>query len=225
MKKPYSLLTFSIVFVLFFTCPTHAQTRYVTDSFEVMMRTGPSVKKKINKVLKSGVKVEVVEADSGNNYSKVKVESGQTGYVLTRYLSGEEPAKDRVAYLQSVLEKLKAKPDELQALLVSAQEQSQVLLEENTALKNDLTKTDEEFRKLKLISGNEIDLANSKQRLENDNRKLELKLDELRLENIALKDNADYVRNLTMTGILLLGLFLGWVLSRYGKQRRSSWGS
>jgi len=52
-----------------------------------------------------------------------------------------------------------------------------------------------------------------------------LQLDDIRIQNQALKDNADYVRNLTMTGILVLGLFLGWILSRSGKRRRNSWGS
>ena len=218
---------FSIVTLTFviFLADAQAQTRYVTDSFEIMMRTGPSVKKKIIKALKSGVRVEIIEADSGNSYSKVKIDSGQTGYVLTRYLNQQEPAKDRVVYLEGVLEKLKAKPEELQSLLVSSQEQSQALLNENTQLKSDLSNISEELRKLKQISGNEISLANSKQSLESERQQLLLSLDEMRLQNKALKDNADYVRNLTMTGILLLGLFLGWVLSRYGKQRRNSWGS
>jgi len=56
-------------------------------------------------------------------------------------------------------------------------------------------------------------------------QQLLLQLDDIRIQNQALKDNADYVRNLTMTGILVLGLFLGWILSRSGKRRRNSWGS
>jgi len=191
-----------------------------------MMRTGPSVKKKIIKVLKSGEALQVIEANSGNDYSKVKVANGSTtGYVLTRYLNREESAKNRVIYLEGVLEKLKSKPEELQSLLASSQEQNQALLTENTELSAGLKATTKELKEIKKISRDAINLSDRNKRLESEAQELLLQLDDVRIQNQALKDNADYVKNLTMAGVLLLGLFLGWVLSRQGKQRRNSWGS
>ena len=226
MKNPLrflSLLCFSFTLLM---GNAQAQTRYVTDSFEVMMRTGPSVKKKIIKVLKSGAALEVIEADSGNDYSKVKVARGNTtGYVLTRYLSREESAKNKVIYLEGVLEQLQSKPDELQSLLASSQEQNQALLSENTELSSNLKKVTNELNEIKKISSEAINLSDRNKRLESEAQGLLLQLDDVRIQNQALQDNANYIRNLTMAGILLLGLFLGWVLSRQGKQRRNSWGS
>ena len=226
MNKSIRLLPILCFVFTLFVSNAQAQTRYVTDSFEVMMRTGPSVKKKIIKVLKSGEALELIEADSGNDYSKVKVANGNTtGYVLTRYLNNQESAKNRVIYLEGVLEKLKSKPEELQSLLASSQEQNQALLTENTELSTGLKSATEELNEIKKISRDAINISNRNKLLESEAQELHLQLDDMRIQNEALQDSADYVKNLTMVGILLLGLFLGWVLSRQGKQRRNSWGS
>ena len=226
MNKSIRLLPILCFVFTLFVSNAQAQTRYVTDSFEVMMRTGPSVKKKIIKVLKSGEALELIEADSGNDYSKVKVANGSTtGYVLTRYLNRQESAKNRVIYLEGVLEKLKSKPEELQSLLASSQEQNQALLTENTELSTGLKSATEELNEIKKISRDAINISNRNKLLESEAQELHLQLDDMRIQHEALQDSADYVKNLTMVGILLLGLFLGWVLSRQGKQRRNSWGS
>ena len=226
MNKSIRLLPILCFVFTLFVSNAQAQTRYVTDSFEVMMRTGPSVKKKIIKVLKSGEALELIEADSGNDYSKVKVANGSTtGYVLTRYLNRQESAKNRVIYLEGVLEKLKSKPEELQSLLASSQEQNKALLTENTELSTGLKSATEELNEIKKISRDAINISNRNKLLESEAQELHLQLDDMRIQNEALQDSADYVKNLTMVGILLLGLFLGWVLSRQGKQRRNSWGS
>jgi len=226
MKHSINTLTIAIfLLTVFVSSLAQAQTRYVTDSFEIMMRTGPSVKNKIVKALKSGAEVDILKADSGNGYSQVKTEKGEIGYVLTRYLSTNASAKNRVVYLEGVLEQLQSKPKEIQALLAKSQEQNQSLLSENTKLKVSLKSTSSELANIKEISSDAVNIANRNTRLEGEVQQLLLQLDDVRIQNEALKDNADYVRNLTMAGILLLGLFLGWILSRSGKQRRNSWGA
>ena len=228
MNKNTSLYLTCIVFFacLFSSTASIAQTRYVTDSFEVMMRTGPSVKNKIVSVLKSGAQLNTLKVDAGNGYSQVKTSKGDIGYVLTRYLSSEESAKNKVVYLEGVLAKLKSKPQEIQALLARSEEQNEGLTVENGSLTTKLNSTSKELARIKEISRDAVKIANRNVRLEGEVQQLLLQLDDLRIQNETLKDNADYTRNLTMAFILLLGLFLGWILSRSGnKQRRNSWGS
>jgi len=189
------------------------------------MRTGPSVKNKIVKALKSGTQLDTLKADAGNGYSQVQTDKGDIGYVLTRYLSEEDSAKNRVVYLEGLLAKLKSKPKEIQSLLAKSQEQNEVLLNEKNSLTSKLQTTSSELKRIKEISSDAVKIANRNVRLEGEVQQLLLQLDDVRIQNETLKDNADYVRNLSMAGILLLGLFLGWVLSRQGKQRRDSWGS
>jgi len=204
---------------------TTAQTRYVTDQFEIMLRTGPSIQNKIVRALKSGQRIEVLRVDSGNGHSQVQTSQGEIGYVLTRFLSDNPSARNRVSYLEGQLNKLRSKPGELQALLASSQEENQLLIGENTKLTNTLSTTSAELAKIKEVSSDAVNISQRNARLEGEVQQLLLQLDEVRIINQSLKDNADYVERLTMAGILLLGLFLGWILSRSGKQRRNSWGS
>jgi len=125
-----------------------------------------------------------------------------------------------------VLAKLKSKPQEIQALLARSEEQNEGLTAENGSLTTKLNSTSKELARIKEISRDAVKIANRNVRLEGEVQQLLLQLDDLRIQNETLKDNADYTRNLTMAFILLLGLFLGWILSRSGnKQRRNSWGS
>lgn len=203
----------------------YAQTRYVTDEFEIMMRTGPSIQNKIVRALKSGTRIEVLREDSGNGHSQVQTSQGEIGYVLTRFLSPSPSARNRVRYLERQLKTLRSKPGELQALLASSQEENQILIGENSRLTNQLANTRSELDKIKEVSKDAVNLSERNVRLEGEVQQLLLQLDDIRIQNETLKDNANYVRNLTTAGILLLGLFLGWVLSRSGRQRRDSWGS
>lgn len=215
-----SLLIFS-----FASVNARAQTRYVSDEFEIMLRTGPSIQNKIVRALKSGQRIEVLRVDSGNGHSQIQTPEGEIGYVLTRFLSDNPSARNRVSYLEGQLKKLRSKPGELQTLLANSQEENQLLIDENTKLTSTLSTTSAELAKIKEVSSDAVNLSQRNVRLEGEVQQLLLQLDDIRIQNETLKDNANYVRNLTMAGILLLGLFLGWILSRSGKQRRNSWGS
>jgi len=227
MIKRTSCFSIAIVAILALisSSAVSAQTRYVTDSFEIMMRTGPGVKNKIIKALKSGTKIEVLREDAGNGHSQVRTQGGEIGYVLTRFLSSQDSARNQVLYLESLLKDIKSKPQELQARLLKSQEENQILIKENTSLTTQLKQAQDELSQIKEISSDAVKIAAENERLKAEEQQLYLQLDDFRIQNQTLKDNANYVRNLTMTGILLLGLFLGWVLSRSGKQRRNSWGS
>ena len=222
-SRPFSLL--SCLLLIIFSAWAQAQTRYVTDEFEIMMRTGPSIQNKIVRALKSGTRIEVLREDSGKGHSQVQTAQGEIGYVLTRFLSTKQSARNRVRYLEGQLKTLRSKPGELQSLLANSQEENEILIGENTRLTNQLTGSSAELKQIKEVSKDAVNLSERSIRLESEVQQLLLQLDDIRIQNETLKDNADYVRNLTMAGILLLGLFLGWVLSRSGKQRRNSWGA
>jgi SH3 domain protein len=202
----------------------YAQTKYVTDDFEVMLRTGPSIKNKIVRALRSGTRIEVLRLDAGNGHSQVQTSGGKIGYLLTRCLSEKPSAHNRVSRLESQLAKLRSEPDEVRTLLAESLEQNQSLIEQNVLLTNSTQTANSELLKIKDLSGDEIELSSKNQELESEVQHLLLQLDDTRIQNAALKDNSERVRNLVGVGILLIGLFLGWVLSKAGS-RRNSWGS
>ena len=203
----------------------YAKTRYVTDIFEVMLRTGPSIQNKIVRVLPSGTRIEVLHQDSGNGHSQVQVSSGEVGYLLTRFLIDEPSARNRLRRVESQLAELRSDPDDLRALLARSQDQNQELIAQNLSLTNAEQSATMELENIMEMSADVVRISSQNQELESEVQQLLLQLDDIRIQNEALRDNSERTRNLLGIGVLLLGLFLGWVLSISGRRNRNSWGS
>jgi SH3 domain protein len=97
-----------------------AETVYVTENFEITMRTGPGSDRKIISLVQSGKALEILE--KGEEWSMVRTLNGKEGWVLNRYLSPNQPSAmvlDRVRQDYDVLnakyESLKETFDELEA--------------------------------------------------------------------------------------------------------------
>ena len=225
MKNTINVLSMLLLVLAFLISPARAETNYVTDNFEVMMRTGPSVQNKIVKPLPSGTRIEVLRTDSGNGHSQIQVASGEIGYILTRFISDKPSARNRLVRMQKQLTQLRSEPNDLRSLLAASQEENELLISENVRLTDVASKASTELENIKNISGKVINISAHNQKLESEVQQLLLQLDDIRIQNEALKDNSERVRNLLGMGILLLGLFLGWVLSISGRRNRNSWGS
>ncbi|NNC99528.1 MAG: TIGR04211 family SH3 domain-containing protein [Gammaproteobacteria bacterium] len=200
-------------------------TNFVTDDFEVMMRTGPSIQNKIVRPLRSGTSIEVLREDSGNGHSQIKLSSGEIGYMLTRFITDKPSARSRLRAVEEQLAQLRSEPNEIRSLLADSQSENQLLIAQNIDLTNAAQAAEAELEEIKAISGNVIKLSAQNQKLESEVQQLLLQLDDIRIQNEALKDNSERVRNLLGIGVLLLGIFLGWVLSISGRRNRNSWGS
>ncbi len=219
------VLTAIVFGVTIYSSISSAQSGYITDTLEVMMRSGPSNKNKIIKILESGDRMDIIQADVGNNHSEVRIADGTTGYVLKRYITDTPSAKSRVASLESKLAQLRAKPGELQALLATAQEDNQSLIEQNTGLTAKLRTTTEELDNIKRVSSDAVNIANRNTKLEDEVQQLLLQLDDIRIQNKGLKDQSAQRWFLLGGGAILFGLFLGWLLSISKRTRRQSWGA
>ena len=211
--------------LLFSASGLFAQTRYVTDDFEIMLRTGPSIQNKIIRTLHSGDRLEILRDDAGNGHSQVQTSSGEIGYTITRFLTNTRSARSRVARMEKQLSELRSEPGKLQTLLASSQDENRELIEQNLNLTNRFTTVSDELDRIKKAAGNAINLAAQNERLETEVQQLLLQLDDIRIQNETLKDQSDRMDRLITVGILLLGLFLGWILSISGRRRRNSWGS
>ncbi len=217
--------------VLLFICTTllglsaHAQTRYVTDDFKVMLRTGPSVQNKIVDSLNSGKRLEVLREDAGNGHSQVQTADGKIGYVLTRFLSVNPSSRSRVKYLEGQLKKLRSKPGELQALLATSQEENQELITRNLTLTNQFKQASQELTRIKEVSADAVNLSQRSAKLESEVQQLLLQLDDIRIQNEVLKDQSAKRWYVLGGGTVLIGLLLGWILSIAKRPRRQSWGA
>ena len=101
-KKQLSKTIQSGLIVILFMMSQYAlaANKYVTDVFEVTMRSGTSTSNSIVLLLESGDKVNVLEEDLASQYSLVETEDGKKGYVLSRFLDEMPSAKQRLLELQ-----------------------------------------------------------------------------------------------------------------------------
>lgn len=214
-----------ISLLLFLPFSATAETNFVTDEFEIMLRTGPSVQNKIIAALPSGTSLQVLRGDAGNAHSQVQTQAGEIGYVLTRFLSDVPAAKNRLKALESQLKQLQSKPNEIRSLLLAAQTDNRKLSQENRQYQDDFNKIKADYDRLRSISKDSANLADDNQRLNSEVQQLLLQLDDIRIQNESLKDNSE--RKWFMLGAFAVGvgLFFGWILSFAKKRRRnvSSW--
>jgi len=216
---------FCFLLSLCFVQPSSAQTRYITDDFEIMLRTGPSIQNKIIRPLRSGTPIELLREDSGNGHSQVQTRNGEIGYVLTRFISTNPSARSRVQYLQKQVTQLKSDPDQIRSALAESQEQNQNLISENSELTEQLSSTTVELKKIQDVSANAVNISTKNERLEAEVQQLLLQLDDIRIQNEDLKDQSQRLNKLIGGGFVVLGIFLGWILSISGRRSRNSWGS
>jgi SH3 domain protein len=196
-----------------------AETVYVSEDFEITMRTGPGTDRKIISLVQSGKALEIIE--KGEEWSMVRTLNGKEGWVLNRYLTASQPCAmvlDRVRQDYDVLaakfEDMKTKFDELNAqkkVTDADLSQSQQDRDELSAAYETLRKESSEFLKLKK---RHQEVASD---LETE-RTRSAKLDE---ENLQMKRNRIIQWVLTGGGIMLVGFFIGLFSSSRRKQRSS----
>ena len=215
----------NLIFLLAFSGLAQAQvpTRYVTDDFEVMLRTGPSTQNKIIRPLRSGALIKVLRENAGNGHSQVQTSQGEIGYMLKRFITQNSSARDELIRLRQQLAQVRLNPNELSSKLVNAQDENKILIEQNMQLSGQLAEANNRINNVEAASGDILSVSDRNQSLEDEVQQLLLQLDDIRIQNQALKDKANYVHNLSFAGVLILGLFLGWLLSRSGGRRTKPW--
>ena len=118
---------------LLLASPAIAKTIYVTDSLEITMRSGPSVSRKIVKMLSSGS--PLVLLDQTQSWYRVRSQGGQTGWVLKRYTMEDTPKKMRITSLQERINRLEQSSSQAERTIEN-------LRSENTQLRSSLEKAE-----------------------------------------------------------------------------------
>ncbi len=204
MKKTVILMC--AVFLLV-AANVRADTRYVNDITEITMRLGPGVDFRVIKTLKSGDTVTAISSKKG--WTRVKTESGETGWVVSRYLTADKPAsvianelKGSLAPLRNQVATLKAENDQLA-------KENQALKEQINTARNEMTKAATAYDNLAKNSKNYL-------KVKADNKKLLLELDrkKSRIKTLEKKVSDQYLSTgikwfLAGAGVLIIGIFIG----------------
>ena len=73
-----------------------AETRYVSDTLEITMRSGKGTSFGITRMLRSGTAVQVLAVDKNTGYTQVRTKNGKEGWVLSRFLMNGQAARERL---------------------------------------------------------------------------------------------------------------------------------
>lgn len=209
------------VLLLLVSANALSATRYISDELSVNMRRGPSTSYAITDLVKSGTRVETLDKDNG--WTQIRTPGGQVGFVLTRLLSSQPAARDRLKEVEAKLGKLKKENKELRAELSKALHGSKKLgklkrelVDENKKLKN---KLDE----IKRVSSNALQLKKQNKEYREKLLALNTRLDRLQAENKALRSRRQGMKIGAL--ILIGGVILGLILPMFRRRKKGNWDS
>lgn len=81
---------------LLYATAASAAMQYVSDQLSINLRSGPGAKYRIERQLDAGARLQMLGRPT-NGWTQVRSAAGQTGYVLTRFVSDQPAERDRGA--------------------------------------------------------------------------------------------------------------------------------
>ena len=219
MKNLNASFWMVLIGILILPAASKAETVYVSEEFEITMRTGPGNDRKIISLIKSGNTMEILE--KGQEWSMVRIPSGKEGWVLNRYITTSQPSA-------MVLERVRKDYDVLAAKYKDLKERFDRLDSQKKATDADFSqsrRTQDElsaaYETLKKESAYFLKLKQRHQEMTAEleaEKTLSAKLDE---ENLEMKRNRIIQWVLTGSGIVLVGFLIGFFSSSRSKPRSS----
>ncbi len=202
-----------------------AEVRYITDEFEITMRSGTSTANNIVRMLQSGEAVTVLEQDLVSKYSLVETEDNKKGYVLSRFLMEQPAARQSLRELNISYERqrnrISEQEGEISALKQSlAQEQS-----DNQALKKTLRASEQELAEVRGAAENTLNILEQNKRLETVLEQLKQEKAQLTDINAELNDSTRLDWFVRGGAVCLIAFLVGIVVTRIRWRKQDSWGS
>ena len=202
-----------------------AETRYITDEFEVTMRSGTSTSNSIVRMLKSGEAVTVLEEDLVSKYSLVETGDERKGYILSRFLVVQPSARETLQELQSGFQQQQLQIGEQKAEIENLSGQLDQEKSDNIVLKNTLVSSEQELSDVRNAAENALSILERNKRLETTLAQLRSDIAQLSDENMALKDTTKLDWFLRGGAVSLIAFIIGILITRIRWRKQDSWGS
>jgi SH3 domain protein len=204
--------------LVLFSTPVLAESKYISDTMKVTMRTGPGNDRKIISLLRIGTKVEVVEP--GDEWTLVRLANGKEGWVINRFLTDKIPSDIELKILKNKYEVLKDNTTKIQERNRLLKAENEKLTTEFAVSRKELRKTTSDYEALKTESKEFLELQSkfkaASSKLDEQTKKAEKFEDEL----TKLLWNQNIKWFLSGAGVLILGFIIGFSTKR--QRRRSS---
>lgn len=219
------LKTLIVTLCLGLALPAVADTRYVTDQVKITLRSGESPSHRIMRMVPSGTPVEVLSSNDETGYSRVRV-GGTEGFVLTRQLLSEPPARDQLAALKARVNELTAAPSKLRQELDTLRGEHQQLNAVHTKLEAEKQQLEQNYATLQRTASSAVQIADERNALRKQVADLTRRAADLELRTNELENSNLQRWFLTGAGVVVGGILLGLILPNLKlRRRRSSWDS
>ena len=214
----------SLLLILVLPVPAaYGEPAWVSDEFEITLRSGPSTSNAIQLMIGSGTQLDVLERDPEAGYSRVSTQAGTEGWVLTRYLMNEMSAREQLETLSSDLTNANSRGTSLGSQLTSIKSEYDAANNRIDTLEREKAAVESELAEVKRTAANVIGINDQNESLIDELASAQIRADTLEQENHQL--GSQTTRYWFMSGglLLLVGIILGIWLPRIRWQRRSGY--
>ncbi len=202
-----------------------ATTMYVTDEFEVTMRSGTSTSNSIVKMLKSGAPVTVLDEDLASQYSLVEAEDGKQGYVLSRFLMERPAARQSLEVLEQKFAAQQARVDAQTDEIRGLEAELAQARADNEALKNTLRASEQELSSVRNAAAETLEILEQNKQLQSVVGQLQQEQSRLVEENSELRDTTRMDWFIRGGAVSLIAFVIGILVTRIRWRKQDSWGS
>jgi len=216
-------LFFLISCVLILSGNAMAETRYVSDTLEITMRSGKGTSFGITRMLRSGTPVKVLATDKKTGYTQVRTNSGKEGWVLSRFLMKGQAARDRLSTAEKNLAELELENRKLTTTMTSLKEEKGTLESSLSTLEGESRGVSQELAEIRRTASSALAIDSENKDLKGRMVSLERQLQTVQQENETLKDRT--ARDWFMVGaaVVLLGIIVGLIIPKIRFRKKSSW--
>lgn len=222
MKK-LQIFWIIVLLLCFINQPSWAATAYVTDSFEITLRTGPSTENRIITMLSSGEALEVLE--TRNDWTHVRFldsdREQKEGWVLSRYLVNRQPWEAQAERLSKENTSLKEKLAMMEEKWEDSSQQGDELQKKFQQTSEALKKVQADFDSLKDESTHFLKLKEQYEAANTALQTAQSTVQELTKKNEILRSSQNIRWFLAGGVVFLSALLIGLIIGRREKKRRT----
>ncbi len=221
MRQLTGIVAAPLLSALLFASAARADSAWVSDEFEITLRSGPSTSNAIELMLSSGTELEVLERDAESGYSRVRTAGGTEGWVLTRYLMNEPAAREQLARLSSQLSNEASRGSSLNTQLGAIRSEYETAKQRIETLERENGELGQELADIKQTAANVLTINNQNKQLREQLAAEEIRVATLEQENRELTSQSTRYWFMSGALVLVVGMVLGLWLPRIRWQRRS----
>ena len=203
------------------TSAAFAAPAWVSDQFEITLRSGPSTSNAIQLMVNSGLRLEVLERDTDSGYSRVRTPGGTEGWVLSRYLMSEPSAREQLETLTGQLTNATSRGSSLDTQMKAVKAEYDSANKQIAKLGREKAAVEKELAEIKRTAANVLAINTQNQSLMDQLAAAQIKADTLEQENRQLSSQTTRYWFMAGALVLLIGVLLGIWLPRVRWQRRS----